>query len=193
MRLHSDRPLKRSDDSLKLTGPNADHYSRSTLTVFIDRVTLSRPVLMLKYLARQPRSAPVLFARSRFAVSVVALALAVGPMSISVAAQDDKVYNIAELTNPPKLSSSVLAARLIQDSYPEELKRRKVGGLVELQFVVDAQGNVVAGTVEILEATQTALGEAAKKAITRFTFEPGKLNGNKVKSKVVLPIVYKAM
>ncbi|MEP6832660.1 MAG: energy transducer TonB [Gemmatimonas sp.] len=114
-------------------------------------------------------------------------------MASTAQAQDDKVYNLAELTAPPKLASNTIAAKLIQDSYPEDLKRRKVGGLVELQFVVDAQGNVVAGSVEIVEATQTALGEAAKKAITRFTFEPGKLNGNKVKSKVVLPIVYKAM
>ena len=82
---------------------------------------------------------------------------------------------------------------MIQDSYPEDLKRRKVGGLVELQFVVDAQGNVVPGTVEVVDATQTALGEAAKKMANRLTFEPGKLNGNKVKAKVVLPIVYKVM
>lgn len=126
-------------------------------------------------------------------MAAIALAFVVGPVAGTAAAQDEKVYNIAELTNPPKISSSVAAAKLIQNSYPEELKRRKVGGLVELQFVVDAQGNVVAGTVEIVDATQTALGEAAKKAVTRFTFEPGKLNGNKVKTKVVLPIVYKAM
>ena len=120
-------------------------------------------------------------------------ALSFGPMVNSAAAQDERIYNISELSNPPKLASALTAAKLIQESYPEDLKRRKVGGLVELQFVVDAQGNVVAGTIEVVDATQTALGEAAKKAITRFTFEPGKLNGTKVKSKVVLPIVYKAM
>ena len=131
--------------------------------------------------------------RPALRLAVLALALAIGPVAGTAAAQDEKIYNIAELTNPPKISSTVAATKVIQESYPEDLKRRKVGGLVELQFVVDAQGNVVAGTVEIVDATQTALGEAAKKAVTRFTFEPGKLNGNKVKSKVVLPIVYKAM
>lgn len=124
---------------------------------------------------------------------VTALVLLVGPLAPSAQAQDDKVYSIAELSNPPKLSSSTTAARLIQESYPDDLKRRKVGGLVELQFVVDAQGNVVAGTIEIVDATQTTLGEAAKKAVSGFQFEPGKLNGAKVKTKVVLPIVYKAM
>ncbi|MBC8086226.1 MAG: energy transducer TonB [Phycisphaerae bacterium] len=126
-------------------------------------------------------------------VVVTALILLLGPLAPSALAQDDKVYSLAELSNPPKLTSSTTAARLIQESYPEDLKRRKVGGMVELQFVVDAQGNVVAGTVEIIDATQTTLGEAAKKAVAGFTFEPGKLNGAKVKTKVVLPIVYKAM
>jgi protein TonB len=114
-----------------------------------------------------------------------------GPLAPSALGQDDKVYNIPELSNPPKIASSAAAAKIIQDSYPEDLRRRKVGGLVELQFVVDADGNVMPGTVEVMDATQTALGEAAKKIATRLTFEPGKLNGTKVKSKVVLPIVYK--
>ena len=127
------------------------------------------------------------------AAAILLLGLAAGPLAGNLQAQEDKVYTIAELSNPPKLSSQTTAAKLIQDSYPEELKRRKVGGLVELQFVVDAQGNVVAGSVEIVDATQTALGEAAKKMAGRLTFEPGKLNGNKVKAKVVLPIVYKVM
>ena len=139
------------------------------------------------------RSGSVRTSRPTLRIAAVALAFVVGPAAATAAAQDEKIYNIAELTNPPKISSSAAAAKLIQNSYPEELKRRKVGGLVELQFVVDAQGNVVANTVEIVDATQTALGEAAKKAVTRFTFEPGTLNGNRVKTKVVLPIVYKAM
>lgn len=125
--------------------------------------------------------------------AAIMLALAFGPLASNLQAQDDKVYTMAELTNPPKLSSSTNAAKLIQDSYPEDLKRKKVGGLVELQFVVDAQGNVVASSVEIVDATQTALGEAAKKMATRLMFEPGKLNGTKVKAKVVLPVVYKTM
>ena len=131
--------------------------------------------------------------RHLWTAAVLVVVCGFGPMTSTAAAQDDKVYTMAELSNPPKLASATSAAKLIQDSYPEDLKRRKVGGLVELQFVVDAQGNVVAGSVEVVDATQTALGEAAKKVITRFTFEPGKLNGNKVKSKVVLPIVYKVM
>jgi len=132
-------------------------------------------------------------ARPIYLALVTALVLLVGPLAPSARAQDDKVYGIGELTSPPKLASTATAARLIQESYPDDLRRRKVGGLVELQFVVDARGNVVAGSIEIVDATQTTLGEAAKKAVSAFQFEPGKLNGTKVKTKVMLPIVYKAM
>lgn len=123
--------------------------------------------------------------------AVAALLLA-GPLAGTAAAQDDKVYPISEVTNPPKLASSTNAARLIQESYPADLKSRGVGGMVELQFVVDAKGKVDPSTVEVVDATQTALGEAAKKVAAKLDFNPGKVNGSAVKTKVVLPIIYKA-
>ncbi len=124
-------------------------------------------------------------------VPVVATLLLAGPLASTAAAQDDKVYPMSELTNPPKLSSATLAARLIQESYPADLKSRGVGGMVELQFVVDSKGKVEPASVQVVDATQTALGEAAKKVVSKLEFNPGKLNGSAVKTKVVLPIIYK--
>lgn len=133
----------------------------------------------------------LLLARYRVLVPAALALLFAGPLARTAAAQDDKVYQIAEVTNPPKLSSSALAARLIQESYPEDLKRRGVGGMVELQFIVDAKGKVDPASVEVVDATQTALGDAAKKVVSRLDFFPGKVNGATVKTKVVLPIIYK--
>lgn len=126
-----------------------------------------------------------------FAAAIL-LSLTIGPLVPSAQAQDDKVYPINELSNPPRLSSEQTAAKMILESYPEDLRRRHVGGVVEVQFIVDAQGKVQASSVEIVEATQTALGEAAKKVVKNLTFAPGTLNGTRVKSLVILPIVYKA-
>jgi protein TonB len=84
-----------------------------------------------------------------------------------------------------------VAARIIQDSYPAELKSRGVGGMVELQFIVDAKGKVDPASVEVVDATQTALGEAAKKVVTKLGFNPAKVNGTPVRVKVTLPIIYK--
>jgi protein TonB len=127
---------------------------------------------------------------SAFPVAALAALLAFGP-GASVAQAQDKVYALAELETPPKLKSTAEAGRLISESYPEELKRRGVGGMVEVQFVVDASGKVDAGSVEVLDATHSQLGEAAKKVAARLTFQPGKAGGSAVKSKVVLPVVYK--
>lgn len=121
--------------------------------------------------------------------AVLALLFA-GPLAPSAAAQD-KVYEMSEVQSAPKLSSATMAARLIQESYPEDLKRRGVGGMVELAFIVDAKGKVDPASVQVTDATQTALGEAAKKVVSRLDFSPGKVNGAGVKTKVVLPIIYK--
>ncbi len=131
----------------------------------------------------------------RFAVVaaiLTALAFISGPLVQQAQAQDDKVYAVSELSTPPKIASTAVATRLILESYPEDLRRKGVGGMVEISFVVNEQGKVVSGSVEIVDATQTALGEAAKKVAALLSFDPGKLNGNKVKTKVTLPIVYKA-
>jgi protein TonB len=128
--------------------------------------------------------------RPWFAVAATALALSFGPGASQAEAQD-KVYAIAELQTPPKLRSTAEAGRHISESYPEDLKRRGVGGMVEVQFVVDEKGKVESGTVEVLDATHTQLGEAAKRAATRLEFHPGKAGGSAVRTKVVLPIVYK--
>jgi periplasmic protein TonB len=122
---------------------------------------------------------------------VVATALFLGPLAATAQAQSDKVYSIADVQSPPKLSSSATAARLIQESYPSDLKNRGVGGMVELQFIVDDKGKVDPGTVEVVDATQTALGEAAKKVVSKLDFNPAKVNGTPVRVKVTLPIIYK--
>lgn len=128
--------------------------------------------------------------RPWLATAAVVTLFAVGPF-VGTAEAQDKVYAIAELQTPPKLRSTADAGRFISESYPEDLKRRGQGGMVEVQFVVDEKGKVDPATVEVLDATHSQLGEAAKKVAPRLEFQPGKAGGAAVKSKVVLPIIYK--
>jgi periplasmic protein TonB len=83
--------------------------------------------------------------RPWLAAAAVATVLAVGPFASTAEAQADKVYAIAELQTPPKLRSTADAGRYISESYPEDLKRRGQGGMVEVQFVVDEKGKVDPG------------------------------------------------
>jgi protein TonB len=131
-----------------------------------------------------------MYMSSRIALLATTLCVA-GPLVRSAQAQEDKVYPIADLTDKPRFQSTSRAAELIQQSYPADLKSRGVGGMVELVFVVDAKGKVDPASVEVVDATQTALGEAARKVVAKLDFQPGKVNGAAVKTKVVLPIIYK--
>lgn len=130
------------------------------------------------------------FRMSLVAVSAVTLA-ALAP--VSVKAQDaNKAYNLSEVDTKPSLASASTFQRVVAEGYPEEMKRRRLGGIAEVSFVVDASGKVEPSSVEIVDATQPAFGEAAKRALMQTGFNPGKVSGRAVRTNVSLPIVYKA-
>ncbi len=132
---------------------------------------------------------PFRIRRSLAAVAIAGITL-FAPTAVQ--AQDaGKTYTLAEVETKPSLASLVSFQRLVSDGYPEDLKRRRMGGIAEISFVVDASGKVEASSVEIVDATQPAFGEAAKSAILLTGFKPGKVSGSAVRTKVSLPIVYK--
>ncbi|HEU4631274.1 MAG TPA: TonB family protein [Gemmatimonadaceae bacterium] len=129
-------------------------------------------------------------ARKFFVRALVACALVAGLPALSAA--QEKVYTAAELTTRPKIASMTRTAQLVQRSYPEKLKSAGVNGTVEVQFVVGPDGKVEGGTVEVVAATVPALAAAAKSVAEKIEFEPGKVNDAPVRTRVLLPIVYKA-
>lgn len=131
--------------------------------------------------------------RIRFAFVAAAAVALVALHPTTVLAQDaSRTYTLAEVETKPSLASMASFQRLVADGYPEDLKRRRMGGIAEVAFVVDASGKVEPGSVEVVDATQPAFGEAAKKALLMAGFNPGKVSGAAVRTKVSLPIVYKA-
>ncbi|HYW50743.1 MAG TPA: energy transducer TonB [Gemmatimonadaceae bacterium] len=131
--------------------------------------------------------------RIRFSlVAVAAVALSVLHPADVMAQDASRTYNLSEVETKPSLASVTSFQRLVAEGYPEDLKRRRLGGIAEVAFVVDASGKVEPGSVEVVDATQPAFGEAAKKALLMAGFKPGKVSGNAVRTKVSLPIVYKA-
>jgi protein TonB len=131
---------------------------------------------------------------SRARSSLLAVAAVVLTMlaPVAVKAQDaSKTYTLAEVETKPSLASVQNFQRLVSEGYPEDLKRRRLGGVAEIAFIVDATGKVEPSSVEVVDATQPAFGEAAKKALLLAGFKPGKVSGNPVRTKVSLPIVYR--
>jgi TonB family protein len=130
--------------------------------------------------------------RIRFSLAAVAVAGMTLLAPVTVRAQDAaKTYTLAEVETKPSLASMTSFQRIVSEGYPEDLKRRRMGGIAEISFVVDATGKVEASSVEIVDATQPAFGEAAKNAIIQAGFKPGKVSGSPVRTKVSLPIVYR--
>ncbi len=109
-----------------------------------------------------------------------------------VRAQDaSRTYTLAEVETRPSLASVSNFQRIVSESYPDDLRRRRMGGIAEVSFVVDATGKVEPSSVEVIDATQPAFGEAAKRALLITGFRPGKVSGSAVRTKVSLPIVYR--
>lgn len=126
------------------------------------------------------------------AIVLCAVALVARPSAMK--AQDaDVVYASTDLEVPPKIAAPAIASKLLQDSYPDALRRAGVGGIVQVQFVVGSTGRVEESSVYVVETPVQALGEAAKRVVSRMTFKPGLHNGQPVRARVLLPLVYKAV
>jgi TonB family protein len=107
------------------------------------------------------------------------------------AASTAPIFAGEDLDSPPKLVNPSKTARLVSDSYPANLRRMGIGGTVQVQFVIDPTGKVEPESVEVVMASTPAFGEAAKEAAKKIEFFPGKAKGQTVRTKVLLPIVYK--
>jgi TonB family protein len=128
--------------------------------------------------------------RIRHAAAVVALVIGAALAAPADAAAQDRVYAANEVQSPPSVKSPSAAASTIQRSMPGALAA--VGGRVQLRFVVEPNGKVEESTVEVMAASANALGEAAKKAVTRIEFKPALIDGQPVRSMVMFPVVYAA-
>ena len=127
--------------------------------------------------------------RSAALVACLTIACLVHP---AVLAAQGEAHDMSELETMPKFSSASAAARLIQRSYPDALRRAGINGTVQLEFVVAASGKVEAGSVQIVAASSPQLGEAAREVAEKIEFTPGTIKGEAVRTKVLLPLVYKA-
>lgn len=106
------------------------------------------------------------------------------------AVSGQEVYQTSELTEAPSLKSAQQAQRAIQRSYPQALQSSGIGGTVQIQFVVAADGHVAEDSIEVLATSSKVLADAATRAVASIEFNPGKKDGQPVASVVVMPIRY---
>ena len=132
--------------------------------------------------------------KSRKALALVPAILLLSALAprLALAQQSDSVYTASDVSTLPRLVSMMATERLIRRSYPDPLKRAGISGNVQLEFVIDSQGKVDPSSIQVVMASVPALGEAAKAVARDLEFSPGKVNGTPVRTRVLLPLVYKA-
>lgn len=74
--------------------------------------------------------------------------------------------------------------------YPHELQRTAISGSATIEFVVGTDGQVI--SAEAVHWTHREFASAAVDAVLRWKFEPGTINGRKVRFRMAIPIQFNA-
>lgn len=117
------------------------------------------------------------FAPARQAGAPVAADLTV-PMIFTPDAPTD----VAELTTLPK------PTRRVPPEYPMGMRQAGFEGEVTVGFVVTAEGRV--NDAYVVRSTHSGFDEAAVDAVMEWRFEPGKINGRVVNTRMQVPIIF---
>lgn len=75
--------------------------------------------------------------------------------------------------------------------YPSAMRQSGVTGRVVVQFVVGANGRVEAGSIKILESTNSEFAAAVREVLPRHRFSPAKIGGKAVRQIVQQPFTFR--
>lgn len=91
--------------------------------------------------------------------------------------------SLAELDNPPR------ARAQIGPIYPAEARSRGQAGEVLVAFTVNEEGHVV--NPRVVRSTDAIFDEAARRAVAKWRFEPGRRHGRVVRFNMAVPMVFR--
>ena len=102
------------------------------------------------------------------------------------------VYDIASVEKVPELRNRRDVERVARRAYPEFLRDAGGSSEVIVSFVIDRDGRVEPGSIQVLNDVQPAFGDAARSVAERMRFRPAELRGERVRSRVQVPITFRA-
>ncbi len=95
--------------------------------------------------------------------------------------------SVVSFTNLDRLPRAMVQP---SPNYPDTLRQNGITGSVMVEFVVDTAGRVV--RAEAVRWTHREFADPAVRAVLRWRFEPGTLNGRKVSFRMAVPIEFNA-
>jgi len=101
---------------------------------------------------------------------------------------EGEVFLAAEVDETP----TVAPGAQCQGAFPEVMKQAGINGKVTMQFVVNTDGHVDAGSFKVVSSTHKAFEESARQGImgSKCTFKPGKSRGQPVRVLVQVPMAF---
>lgn len=99
--------------------------------------------------------------------------------------EQGRVYTAGQVDRVAVMDSSTA-----QPDYPVELWQRRVGGRVVVEFIVNPEGEVNAGTVRVVSSTHAEFTTAVQRALEAARFTPATLRQQRVSQIVQLPFVF---
>lgn len=106
------------------------------------------------------------------------------------AAADEGTYDMSSVQELPQLQNASESQRVLQRNYPPLLRDAGVAGTVQIRMRVNEDGRVDASSIEVVESSHEAFGDAAKRVAERMRFRPAKVDGRAVKVMVVITITF---
>jgi periplasmic protein TonB len=88
----------------------------------------------------------------------------------------------------PSLRNADDVQRALQRVYPSNLRDSGVTGETVLQFVIDEEGHVEPGTVEVVSSSDEAFASAARHITSTMRFSPAKAHGRNVRVTITVPV-----
>src|SRR6478735_8937413 len=94
------------------------------------------------------------------------------------------IFKVVNLDRVPRAMARPAPA------YPAEMRRNGVTGDVTIEFVVGTDGSVI--SAEAVRWSRREFVEPAETAVRKWRFEPGTVNGRKVRFRMAIPIEFYA-
>jgi outer membrane biosynthesis protein TonB len=109
-----------------------------------------------------------------------------GPPSNGTAVPADSLRVYLE----KEVEKQVTLDRPVFPRYPPDLRKQRIEGRVQAQFVVDTTGRAEMGTFKVLRTTDTRFIEAVRLAVAASMYHPAEFHGHKVRQMVQEPFEF---
>ncbi|HSU13641.1 energy transducer TonB [Longimicrobium sp.] len=94
----------------------------------------------------------------------------------------------SEVDVRPSLRNADDMQRALERVYPSQLREAGVTGETVLQFVIDENGRVEPGSVEVVSSSDEAFSAAARRIVGSMRFSPAKARGRTVRVTTTIPV-----